>query len=629
MVLYSLESSVLIVIRRFLLRTKIAVFSLISIISGPVFSPPFMMIIGLMSPDDGLKAMISPAMILYLLITITAGILLLRIFMKPVNNWLAGRSDARMEAAQKSIVLYQKSGIILPLLMAVAAGLILPRTIGIISSDLYGVFLTLSLALTFLITLFFYIMFLQNLEKLTWELPFSHKYRSLAFLPRNLLVISFTISGVVMLIVVSFRAVMEYQSVESLSFLNPAVWIPVITGVFFAVADNFLLARGVNIRLSRIKDFTRKLADGDLTGRLLPIMSRDEFGDLIDSFNKTLTYLRTLAEGLKSAVNEARSTEKSLSNAAEKTGIALENIKSGSSEVDRSMKAMTVEVGAAGSHLESLAGNIASLVEHIDEQAAMSEESTAALTQMTASVKTINSVTRERLLAAEALSLHSRKGSENLDLTLKAVNEINQGINTITEITELIASVADRTNLLAMNAAIEAAHAGDSGRGFAVVADEIRKLSESTAENSRGIGEAVSSIVDSIRRSSEIGGETAVVFEAMDSEMNTLVSSLREIETGVAELGVGAGEIMESMMELREHSRALLENAGEMRRETDGVGDVMKKLDKASDAALAAGIGIFERTGSAAVQERELQRCTGDLSEVAATLERRVSRFKT
>ncbi len=611
------------------MRSKVIVYNLISLILGPVLAVPFLAIIGVISTGDVAGAMLSPGMIGFVAMALSVGTFMVFLFMTPINRWLGSRDEVDMKPAQKAIVIYQKMSILTPLMLTLAAGYFLPRIISEIGPALTGIFMILCLSLTFLATLFFYILYLQNLEKYTWDLPFSHTHRSLSFLPRNLLVISFTISGVVLLLVVSFQGAMSSSGPGQISRVNLALIPPVIIGFLFAVADNFLLARGVNQRLSSIRDFTGGLAEGNLTGKRLPTMSRDEFGELIDSCNETRTYLRTLAEGVKSAVNEARSTGASLTTAATETGNALSNIRDGADEVDRSMKAMTKEVGEARGLLESLTGNIVSVVAHIDEQAAMSEESTAALTQMTASVNTINSVTRERLVAAEILSEHSNKGSENLDRTLQAVNQIHQGINTIMEITELIAAVAGQTNLLAMNAAIEAAHAGDAGRGFAVVADEIRKLAENTGENSRRINDAVAGIIDSIRRSSELGGDTAEIFESMGSELDTLVGSLKEIETGVAELGVGTEEVMGSMIDLREHSQGLRENAGEMRRETDGVGEVMEKLDGASGEALEAGNGISSRSKSAAEQERQLLLCTGKLSEVAQTLERRVGRFKT
>gem|GEM_PF-2901090 len=611
------------------MRRRIISLNLISFMIGPLAALPFLSVLGLCTPAEMLSILLSPGMGGFLITAVLTDLLLLYIFIAPIDRWLKIRDESSTEAAQKAVVIYQKLSIAGPLLLSIAAGLLLPRFIPQIGQEQPGLFLALSLSLTFLISTFLYILFLQNLEKYTWDLPYSHEFRSLSYLPRNLLVFFFTVFGAVLLLVISFNASMMSFGQNNLSRVNRALIVPVITGIFFAVADNFLLARGVYLRLSAIRDFTGGLAKGDLTGERLPTMSRDEFGELIDSCNDTRSYLRTLAEGLKSAVSDARLTENSLSAAAGETGNALKAIREGAGDVDRSMKIMTEEVAEAGKLLNSLTGDIISVVAHIDEQAAMSEESTAALARMTASVNTINEVTRERLLASETLSAHSRKGSENLDTTLQAVSRIHQGINTIMEITELIGSVADQTNLLAMNAAIEAAHAGDAGRGFSVVADEIRKLAENTAENSRRINDAVGEIIKSIQKSADLGGDTASIFSSMADELDTLVSSLEEIESGVADLGTGAGEIMSSMTDLKEHSRGLREDAGRMNLETDAVGEVMKKLDRASGEAEEAGKVISSRTERAEIQKNELLSCTSQLTEVAATLERRVSRFKT
>jgi len=603
------------------MRTRILFLNLVTHIVGPLLAVPYMALAGAMDFGDAMRVLGSPAFLAMIALGALISWVSGRVFLGRIDRWKTSGADADREPAQKAMIVYQKLSIYLPIALSLAAGLILPRMVDRFDPGEGGMFLAYCLSFTFLVSLFFYINYLQDLEKYTWALPYSEVHRSMPYLVRNLLITMFTVLGSVLLIVVSVRG----GAGRSTAVVVPTI----VIGIGFSVMDNFMLAQGVNRRLAAVSDLMRRLAAGDLSGEALPTMSRDEFGALIASCNQTQDYLRVLAEGLKSAVNDARDTGESLTDAAAATGEALTAIHGGAEAVDESMAQMRQNVAEARGLLESLTAAIASVVEHIEDQASMSEQSTAALQQMTASVSAINTVTRERLEAAERVADHSRRGGENLERTLGAVERINRGIATITEITDLISAVADQTNLLAMNAAIEAAHAGEAGRGFAVVADEIRKLAENTGENSRRIGEAVSGIIESIRSSSELGGETSRIFESMDHETERLVSSLREIETGVGELGVGAGQVMNSMNELREHSQGLREDAGRMGRETDGVGSVMERLEGASSSAHDAGRRIGERSRNAAEQKRRLMECTAVLADVAATLQRRVARFKT
>ena len=611
------------------MRHQITSLNIATFIIGPVIAVPFLALIGIYPAGRIPEVFVSPVMLVFLAVGVLLSLVARIVFLRPIDTWLAKPGNNFLVPAQKAMITYQKLSIYIPIFLSLVVGIILPLSSPAVSPVGSLFYAVICLSFTFLLSLYTYILYLQKLERYTWDLPFSNEYRSMPFLTRSLLITGFTAAGSIFLVLTAVMIPMSILGVENLARIRIPLLITSLFAFVFVVIDNFLLFRGVNFRLSAVRDFTRGLAEGDLKGNRLPTMSRDEFGELIESCNQTRLYLQNLAKGLKSAIDESRSTGESLADAASETHDVLGIIRDGAAEVDSSMTVMTTEVGAARSILDSLISEIGTVVDHIDEQAAMSEQSTAALTEMTASVSAINKVTRERLEASERLSLHSRTGSENLDETLTAVEDIHKRINTITEITELIAAVAEQTNLLAMNAAIEAAHAGEAGRGFAVVADEIRKLAESTGENSRNIGEAVGGIISSIENSSRLGRETAEVFDTMDSEMKTLVDSLREIESGVSEIGVGAGQVMSSMTELREHSRTLRENAGQMREETEEVGRVMSRLDAASDRAHDAGSDIRQRSEKAASTEEQLRNCTGKLSEVVATLDRRVSRFRT
>ncbi len=607
------------------MRSKIIVFNFLTAIIGPLLAVPTVVFLKGSSMREVLYLYGNPVFLVFAAICVLSTLVMVFLFLRKVDRWLETRSDEDMEPAQKAIIVYQKISIYLPNMLSLAVGLVLPRVSSFLEPGLPPGFAILCLSFTFLTSLFFYIHFLQRIEQYSWDLPFSHVHRSMPYLTRALLIAGFTTLGSIgLLVIVIMGAFAHTEGIRAGLIAAGSVFV-----LFFVLMDNFLLAKGINGRLSAVRDFTGALAEGDLTGNRLPTMSRDEFGELIDSCNKTRSYLFNLAEGLKSTVDEAREAGEMLSTASLDTRRVISGISGGAKDVDASMMTMGREVEQARSLLEALTENIGSVVSHIDEQAVMSEQSTAALNQITASVGTINTVAKQRLAAAEHLADYAVRGSENLNLTLTAVERIHKGINLIMEITELIKAIAGQTNLLAMNAAIEAAHAGEAGRGFAVVADEIKKLAENTSENSRRINDAVSGIVDSIENSSELGGDTAEIFDSMNLEVRKLVDSLKEIETGVAELGAGAGQVMSSMNELRTHSLGLREDAGLMKKETEGVGDVIGRLETASNMATEAGADITGKTEDAVNSQERLSLCTAKLSDVAVKLNRRVELFKT
>ena len=215
------------------MRSRIIALNLISLILGPLIAVLFMIDLGIISPSEAWSILFSPGMIGFIVIALLTGLVMLYLFMTPINRWLKSRDESDMAAAQKAIVIYQKLSIADPLILSTVAGLLLPGLIPDISPEQLGVYLSLCLSLTFLMTTFMYILFLQNLEKYTWDLPYSQKYRSLSYLPRNLLVFFFTVTGAVLLLIVSFEASMDSFGLKNLSQLNKALILPIITGVIF------------------------------------------------------------------------------------------------------------------------------------------------------------------------------------------------------------------------------------------------------------------------------------------------------------------------------------------------------------------------------------------------------------
>jgi methyl-accepting chemotaxis protein len=131
----------------------------------------------------------------------------------------------------------------------------------------------------------------------------------------------------------------------------------------------------------------------------------------------------------------------------------------------------------------------------------------------------------------------------------EAVKAMEASSASILDIVGVIRSVASRTNLLAMNAAIEAAHAGESGKGFSVVADEIRKLSEATGQNVKLISASIKGTIDSVRTAAEVNHRAKEIFDQIDREADKVASAMEEIARGIGEISEGSGEILSGVSE--------------------------------------------------------------------------------
>ncbi len=611
------------------MKLRIMVLNFLTLLLGPVLSLLYFSLLGVVPFTRALLLLVSPGMLIYLALCLVTVFLTNRYLFDKIDLWRKERRDEDSASAQKAVVRYQRLGIYISTVYSLIAGVVLPLFEPELRTSGFPWFWISPLSFTYLASVFAFILMLQDIEKYTSDVPFSESHRSMSFLVRNMLISGTTAFGSGYLVVMAIFCPLVSLGVADFGRLFVALVPTAMFAVVMVIADSYLLARGVRSRLEKVKEFTWNLAEGNLEGQLLPNMSRDEFGELAESCNRTLVNLRDIATGMKEAVEETRSASAILLDISQSNGESLESIRKGASEVDTGMQALKGEVGQVRSILDNLTQDISLAAAHINKQTSMTEESAAALGQMNTSVDTISTITRERLEAAVTLNSKGREGSETLAQTLEAVNQIHEEIRTITEIAELIGSVAEQTNLLAMNAAIEAAHAGESGRGFAVVADEIRKLAEETGGNSARISSAVKGIVSDIESSSLLGARTAEVFDSVGMEMDRFVASLKEIGTDVEGLSAGTGRLLMSMNTLQEQSQDLRENAVRMSKGTTEAGSVMGGLETASSQALAAGQAINTSAGNSEELEEKLRVCAENISEVAKVLEKRVGRLRT
>jgi methyl-accepting chemotaxis protein len=208
------------------------------------------------------------------------------------------------------------------------------------------------------------------------------------------------------------------------------------------------------------------------------------------------------------------------------------------------------------------------------------------------------------------------------------MQEIVRDSEGLLEINSVMENIASQTNLLSMNAAIEAAHAGDAGKGFAVVADEIRKLAESSSEQSRTIGTVLKKIKTSIDKITASTGNVLTKFEAIDSSVKTVTEQEDTIRNAMEEQGEGSKQILEGIGEVNEITRQVKSGSNEM---LEGAKEVIQESNNLEKATQEITSGMNEMASGAEqinVAVNHVNEISGKNREGIDALIREVSRFK-
>jgi methyl-accepting chemotaxis protein len=223
----------------------------------------------------------------------------------------------------------------------------------------------------------------------------------------------------------------------------------------------------------------------------------------------------------------------------------------------------------------------------IDSQADAVDTSSAGTVRMIFSIKDTSEVSRNKQEDIKKLLENAEKSQESMRGTIQSVEGISKLVDGIAQAIKIISQIAANTNLLSMNAAIEAAHAGDAGRGFAVVADEIRRLSESTRENSMNISRTLKSIIDGITSAAKQSGNTGGRITEMSKEINSFAETMTRLIATFNDLSAQSGEITAALDSLRSQSDTVKTDYGEILSKTEKLRSAMRDLSSISaDRAL-------------------------------------------
>ena len=382
-------------------------------------------------------------------------------------------------------------------------------------------------------------------------------------------------------------------------------------------------------RVKKVGGLIDELSTGeaDLTVQL-EVNKNDEIGKLVISVNKFLAKFHSIMHNIKvseenlteagdTLVNEIETTTSTISQMAENIGLVHNQVQNQSSSINSSASAMT-----------QISKNIESLDGMIQGQASSVEEASASVEEMIGNINSVDKSVIKMVEEFTVLELDTKNGIEKNSSVNELIQKISEQSVAMMDANEMIQSIAEQTNLLAMNAAIEAAHAGEAGKGFSVVADEIRKLAETSAEQSNRISEELSNIQQGIQRVVIASTESEQSFQAVSGRINTTAELVAQIRGAMEEQQAGSQQILEALQAMNDSTSEVRGAGAEMSKGGDSIMRDVSNIHESMNGIETAVAEINEGTNYVNESTKKLRTISASLNVAIKRIKDDVDLFK-
>ncbi|MDR2418374.1 MAG: methyl-accepting chemotaxis protein [Treponema sp.] len=341
----------------------------------------------------------------------------------------------------------------------------------------------------------------------------------------------------------------------------------IIAAVLIFIIASRIAAPIVNVALN-LKDISE--GEGDLT-RTIKVNSKDEIGDLALYFNQTLEKIKNLIITIKRQANALSEISSGLVSNMTETAAAINEITATIQSIKGRVNHQSDSVIETNSTMKKITVNIDKLYKHTEEQTSSVTQSSSSIEEMLANIQSVTQTLGKNASHVKELADASEIGRNSLQDVAADIHGIAAESEGLLEINAVMQNIASQTNLLSMNAAIEAAHAGEAGKGFAVVADEIRKLAENSSSQSKTISAVLKKIKDSIDKIIKSTDAVLNKFEAIDSKVKIVAKNQVEIRNAMEEQGAGSKQILEAISNLNDITRMVKSGSEEIAESSKGV----------------------------------------------------------